>query len=358
MVHRSYRRYALLVLIPIAAVNTLTIVLAAWLQPVQNDLTRLGFYPERDFGWNSPQLAFRPPLVPIAVPSQPYDIVVIGDSFSTSQFIQPNTPRVDDGFWTDVFAQRTGIITGAFHRDDVPVISYLASTLFRATPPRLLVYEIVERELDKVSTAGTFCPAEAAPKGPTFKLRPTPLDRVPVPHWRDTSATFDTAKIDTAVNVMVKQVTRWLIGRDWTDVLRLPLSESGLFSSRRSDWLLIYKGDLRKALIGPAHEAELACYFRDLQLQVEANGHTTFLLMIVPDKSTIYAAYAPVPTLPNMAEHLARDPALHTIRLDIALQDAVAHGRQDVYLPSDTHWGWAGKEIAADALVNLFFHQP
>lgn len=353
-----YRRYTLLVLVPIAAVSILTIVLAAWLQPVRNDLTRLGAYPERDFGWNSPQLAFRPPLVPVAVPSQPYDIVVIGDSFSTSQFIAPNTPRVDDGFWTDVFAQRTGIITGVFHRDDVPAATYLASKVFKAAPPRLLIYEIVERELDRVYTAGARCPAEAEAPGLAFELRPAPMDRFPVPHSRDTSATFDTARISTAVDVIIKQVTRWLTARDWTDVLRLPLSKNGLFSNRRSDWLLIYKGDLRKAQIGPAQEAELACYFRSLQSQVEADGRTAFLLMVVPDKSTTYAAYTSLPALPNMVEHLARDPALHTMRLDIALQEAVAQGRQDVYLPSDTHWGWAGKEIAADALVKRLLRQP
>ena len=356
--NRAYRRYLLLMLVPIAAVSILTIVLAIWLEPMRNDLTRLGAYSERDFGWNSPQLAFRPPLVPIAAPSQPYEIVVIGDSFSTSQFIAPNTPRVDDGFWTDVFAQRTGLITGAFHRDDVSPATYLASAVFKAAPPRLLIYEIVERELDRVNTVGALCPPETAAPGPVFELRPAPVDRIPVPRSRDTSATFGTQQINTSVDFMIKQATRWLTGRDWTDVLRLPLSKSGLFSNRRSDWLLIYKGDLRKARIGPAQEAELACYFRSLQSKVEANGRTAFLLMVVPDKSTTYAAYTPGLALPNMVKRLARDPELHTMRLDIALQEAVAHGRQDVYLPSDTHWGWAGKEIAADTLVKRLSRQP
>ena len=177
--NRAYRRYTLLVLMPIAAVSILTIVLAIWLEPVRNDLTRLGGYPERDFGWNSPQLAFRPPLVPIAVPSQPYDIVVIGDSFSTSQFIAPNTSRVDDGFWTDVFAQRTGLITGAFHRDDVSAAAYLASEVFKAAPPRLLIYEIVERELDRVATAGALCPPETAAPGPVLSFARHPWTASP-----------------------------------------------------------------------------------------------------------------------------------------------------------------------------------
>ena len=80
--------------------------------------------------------------------------------------------------------------------------------------------------------------------------------------------------------------------------------------------------------------------------------------MVVPDKSSIYAAYAPVPLMPNMAERLSRDPGLHTIRLDVALREAVAQGRQDVYLPDGTHWGWAGMETVADALVKRFLHDP
>ena len=356
--NRVYRRYALLVLIPIAAVIILTIVMAVWIEPASNDLTRLGGYSERDFGWNNPQLAFRPPLVPIAVPTKPYEVVVIGDSFSSLRFIAPNAPRVDDGFWTDVFAQRTGIITGAFHRDDVPVPAYVASEVFKATPPRLLIYEIVERALADLSTAGARCPAGRDVPGPAFELRPAPMNRFPLPHFRERSVTIETAQIATAIDGVIKQFTRSLTGRDETSVLRLPLSESGLFSNLVSDKLLIYRGDLRKASIGPAQEAGLACYLRDLQSQVEANGRTAFLLMVVPDKSSIYAAYAPVPLMPNMAERLSRDPGLHTIRLDVALRGAVAQGRQDVYLPDDTHWGWAGMETVADALVKHFLHDP
>ena len=354
----AYRRYALLVLVPIAAMGILIVALAAWLEPVQNDLTRLGGYSERDFGWNGLQLGFRPPLVPVAVPGRTYEVVVIGDSFSTSKFIAPGAPRVDDGFWTDVFAQRTGLVIGAFHRDAVSPAAYLASDTFKAAPPRLVIYEIVERELDAVPAAGVPCPAAPSAPGPAFVLRPAPLDRTPAPHARDAARHLGTAQVDTAVDFATKQVTRWLTGRDWTDVLQLPLSRRDLFSNHRPDRLLIYKQDARKASIGPAQEADLACYFLDLQSKVEANGQTAFLLMVVPDKSTAYAAYTLAPALPNMAERMARNAALHTMRLDTAVQEAVAQGRRDVYLPSDTHWGWAGKEVAADALIARLSPQP
>ena len=354
----SYHRYALLVLVPIVAVTLLTVALALWLQPERNDLTRLGGYPEQDFGWNAPQLAYRPPLVPVADPAQPYDIVVIGDSFSMSKAIPRNAPRVDDGFWTDVFAQRTGLIPGAFHRDDVPASTYLASNVFKTAPPRLLIYEIVERELDTIDTTGTRCPAAPSAPGPTFALRPAPIDRAPVARPRDTAARFDTAQIDTAFNVLIKQATRALTGRDWTDVLQAPLARPDLVSNRRSDTLLFYKGDLRKNKLGPAEQTVLSCYFRTLQTAVEANGRTAFLLMVVPDKSTAYAAHASIPPMPNMVERLARDPLLNTMRLDVVLKDAIAQGRQDVYLPSDTHWGWAGKQITADALIQRLQRRP
>lgn len=352
----DFRRYALFVLGPIVTVSVLCLLFAAWLEPVRHDLTRLGGYTERDFGWNSPQLAFKPPIVPISVPGQAYDVVVIGDSFSTSMFIAPGAPRTDDGFWTDIFAQRTGLTVGAFHRDLLSAEDYLASAVFHAAPPRLLIIEIVERELDEIRSAGARCPAPSS--GRAFHLDSVPLNRTPVPHGRDTSAPFNAVRIDTAIDVLAKHTVRWLTGSDWTDVLQLPLSRHDLFSNRRSDRLLIYKQDRRKARISSVQEFELGCYLRTLQSNAEANGYTSFLLMIVPDKSTAYADYTQAPALPNMVERLARDPALRALRLDIVIKCAVALGQKDIYLPDDTHWGWAGKQIAADALIQHFSVTP
>jgi hypothetical protein len=49
-------------------------------QPIAGDLTRIGFLPERSFGWNAPQ----PPIMGVASNAAPDKarIVVVGDSFS------------------------------------------------------------------------------------------------------------------------------------------------------------------------------------------------------------------------------------------------------------------------------------
>jgi hypothetical protein len=84
---------------------------------------------------------------------------------------------------------------------------------------------------------------------------------------------------------------------------------------------------------------------------VVANGQTAFVLVIAPDRSTAYAEFTPGLHLPNLSEQLAADAGLNLLRLDISLKRAIAAGIKDVYLPDDTHWATAGKQIAADSLV-------
>lgn len=54
--HRHFARWLLvLVVLPVAGL----FALGVYLQPLSGDLTRLGYFSEREFGWNSPQVFFR-----------------------------------------------------------------------------------------------------------------------------------------------------------------------------------------------------------------------------------------------------------------------------------------------------------
>ena len=104
---------------------------------------------------------------------------------------------------------------------------------------------------------------------------------------------------------------------------------------------------------------EMVCRIKAMQRQVEANGYTRFVLMVPPDKLTVYADFIRDKGLRDsstLGELSGNLPEVMP-RLDLALISAVREGKQDVYLPDDTHWGSNGSQIAAETLLN-FLQNP
>jgi len=79
---------------------------------------------------------------------------------------------------------------------------------------------------------------------------------------------------------------------------------------------------------------------------------TFFVGMIAPDKLTAYMdvyknfAHDKIHWMDEIANH----PELNVPRLDVTLKNEIARGVRDVYLPNDTHWGFAGQRTVARAL--------
>jgi hypothetical protein len=138
---------------------------------------------------------------------------------------------------------------------------------------------------------------------------------------------------------------------DTSPVLRLDLSRNDLFTSNRPAELLVYAEDYDKAQWRPDEWDGFACRLLSLQQRIEAAGRTAFLFLLAPDKSTAYAAYLPPdPKIIDGYEILERDPRLHLPPLSPMLRAAIAAGTRDVYLPDDTHFGYAGTRLAARAV--------
>src|SRR5262245_17673041 len=73
--------------------------------PAKGDLTRIGGYSENRYGWTAIHQRFVPPLVS-TVYDQPYDVVIVGDSYS----VQGLGNQTDPGaYWTNHFAQLSGL---------------------------------------------------------------------------------------------------------------------------------------------------------------------------------------------------------------------------------------------------------
>lgn len=339
-----------LVLPPLVAMLAFAVIQA----PLRGDLTRVGGFTENMYGWNHAQERFDPPLVSVEY-DRPYDIVVLGDSFSSN----PGDGQTDPGaFWTNYLAQRTGLSVVVLTVPETNVRDLLHNRFFIDAPPRLMILQQVERYVirNNVNEAERWL-------GPGFgncaSSRPGPMRRIDagpslavgtVPWVRDTSTEFN---FDQAVNVLWKSAWRELFGINLTRAERLPLVTDKLFSSGAGDRLLVYDDEFLLANWPRDQMARALCTLLGVQQAIEANGRTRFAFMIAPNKLSAYDAFVADPRfrgLSRLSEFYA-DRRLNQVALLDPLRAAIGCGLVDVYMPNDTHWGTPAHRIVANEVV-------
>lgn len=330
-------------------VSTLCLVggawgLAWWLEPLYGDLTRIGAYPERDFGWNLPVEEFSPLNSSFGIWTAPVDILVIGDSFANLRPAQQ---------WQNHIATATGwrIHTMDVHKVDID--SLISSPLYKTTPPAVVVWNVIERDLVW----------EYAKTNPDCsEIPPTPSLRLPSPRAaRATSAGVDRSTSLFNVNPgfartwLFNHALRGIFSADTGNTMRVDLMRADLFSSRHSDQLLVYARDSYKRKWTNTDLARVRCAFATLARQFQANGRTVFVTALTPDKSSAYRAWVRKPDklVESQLPRLLDDFPVPDARLDVAVREAVASGVMDVYMPNDTHWSSAGHKLAAKAITDL-----
>jgi len=316
-------------------------MLAWWLQPVYGDLTRLGGYAERTHGWNEPVLEFDPLPTSFGEWTRPVDILVVGDSFANLRPAQQ---------WQNHLAAMTGwsVHTLDVHRVDVDALR--ASPLFVEHPPKVVIWNVVERGLaaDHAKVEG-LCPSS----------RPAPPLALPPPmavvaHARAVPRPHALAEANPgfARSWLYRSAMRGLFGVQAGNTVEVELVRADLFSSRASARLLVYGDDFNKAAWSAEHLRRIRCALADLATRFQADGRTVFMTALAPDKSSAYRPWARDPArLP--AERLGElfdGLDVPDARLDLAIRDAVERGVVDVYMPDDTHWSGAGHALAAQVI--------
>lgn len=341
MYHRYNFALATLLLLGLLCTLAATMIL----DPFDGDLTRVGGFSENRFGWAGTQERFDPPL---AMPGQPggrYDIVVIGDSFST--FAPPDRQHRAGTFWTDHLAALTGLTVGVFD-----IATTRLDTLVDAmasAPPRLVIVEKVERGLGRLPIVPGDCqhaalvhvelPWAATPAAPRDLRRP--VRGLPDP-WR----------LAEVMGFLGTTLEREVSRRDINKAALRPLSRADLFSSAEPDALLFYTDDLARAAWTEADWNGIACRIRAIQALVTRRLGSGFLLVVAPDKSSAYAPYLPPADRPvDAIARLAGFPDIALVRLDLVFRRLIAQGVRDLYLPNDTHWSSAGARVAAEAVL-------
>lgn len=326
--------------------------LVVTMQPVTGNLTRLGGYLESEYGWNAPQQIFPQPLFRIGTTiedyDRPFDVVVVGDSFSHN----------DSKGWQNYFVDQTGLSLLTFHVARMPLEEILDSPVFRATPPRLFVYQSIERNL--IARLGecdhAVPPHTEPPRLVSIELRPLDapiedIDRSQVPPYRQAT------RFDSAINYIRKAILRWL-GFDRTEVRRYRLDRANLFSSRASDEMLILTRDDRIRGATDEQVTSVGCNLLAMRDRVQANGETLFAALLFPDKTTAYGPYITSPGYEpfSILARVEATPGLLSARLGEAIPGVIQAGGVDAYLPDDEHCGSLGYAVAAESLVEILKH--
>jgi hypothetical protein len=344
------RRYVL-GLVSLAFLPALVLfVLGVFLEPLYGDLTRIGSYSEREFGWNKPQFKFTKQLFTKDQYAQYYDVVVLGDSFSR---IWPQHQ------WQNYVVATTGWSVTTLDINLVKLESILDNPVFRKTPPKVFVLESVERYFPGHIKDGQPCKPSSKLKDSKFFVRPplAQLDKLEKSARHvDRERDWSDVKLGYVIKYLWNSIWRTVNGAHRTDARKVALVGSTLFSSGNKQEMLVYKEDFQKASrwqeVGLQ---EMTCRIEQIRKLVEANGKTRFVLMVAPDKLTAYSDFVRDKGLRNlsMMTQLAELKPEVIPRIDLALKSAIRAGEQDVYLPDDTHWGSSGHRITAEAFLGF-----
>jgi hypothetical protein len=324
---------------------------AAWLQPADGDLARVGGYAENDFHWKGPQAVFPANLLHVATDlseyDRYYDVVILGDSFSCDQ-----ESRMFG--WQNYFIARTGLSVIVLDIRKFWPQEILALPAFQKYPPKVFVFESVERYL--FGRVGYFARTQP-PKSSSRIPNPVPLSPVrnpaPIALREEIPMPASDLDPDHVLGYFSALVKRRLGLNEL--VISLPLAKSGLFTSSDDRDLLVYFDEFDKNKLGEPDFETLRSGiggFRDL---VESNGTTRFVLLVAPDKSSLYGPYLKdaARATANLIAQAAKDPTLPVVRTDEILSAAVASGTPDIYLPNDSHWGSKAHRLIADSLADF-----
>lgn len=307
--------------------------------PLGGDLARIGRLSTRDFGRRPPPGA--PPLQVLKPDSTAPAVVVLGDSFSRWNL------------WQSQWMARRGhrdVLT--YHYEDMGgpgcLRAWVGHLQQRYPGTRQIIVQMIERSfanvLQSLQQACTTAPAAMRPVATGDSLWPDEATRnklwpPPDPHhvlraWAAQHKSF------------ARETRRG-------QVVVTPLARRDLFSSHRSDLLLTYIEDQHKThwkaeLLAPGLDRLVA-----LRDELARRG-VTLILAVVPDKSTVYA-----PHIRDAANRVAaavdpwqllRQAGLRQVLLRDRLQQA-AVGTCDLYLPDDTHLGFDGFRVLAQAVA-------
>lgn len=310
---------------------------------VWGDLTRLGRLSTHDFGRNA--AADAPPLEVHHVAETAARVVVLGDSFSAWNQWQSQ--------WMTWRGQKDVV---SFHWDKIGggacLASWTRSLRARMPDAHQLVVEVVERSFgEKLVALDQPCTVPPASTLPQQTVDAVWADQRLETHWPPPDPHHVLRALAAHYKTFNRQSRR-------DEVVVTPLNRSDLFTSRRSNLLLRYAGDSGKLLWQAPPLQAGARRLKKLQDELAAEG-ITMTMVVVPDKSTLYAPYVLHPEDRVLAAVdpwlLLQTTGVRQVLLLDRLRQAIPSLR-DIYLPDDTHFSLDGFRLMAAAIRDVVDH--
>lgn len=351
---RSFKTYSFIILLVITPVLLGLLLPGFWYPPFYGDLTRIGNLSEQDYGWQVtqkyyPELLFKRDVEKYTSYS---DVVVIGDSFSMPTRVTKPHEQGKYIYWTNEFANKTGLSITAIHVDALSIDELVASESFRLHPPKIVIYQSAERGVER-RLKNTL-------KQPCKNLYSPKVDAVLIKNMNILSSDDKLLKknywLDYETNVyVVRHKIKKLFKNATTDKVKLiPLKNVAPFSSKEKMKLLIVKDDYLKEKLTHNELNEIHCNLIDIQNKIQENGYTLFFTMISPDKLTMYAPLAKDTSIvkKSILEQVELNKNINWIKVGTVLGEAIDRGQLDIYRPNDTHWGSTGGELVSDEVIS------
>ncbi|MBH75347.1 MAG: hypothetical protein CL896_06125 [Dehalococcoidia bacterium] len=300
----------------------LTLALTA--NPIVGDLTRLGYLPEEEFGWHKPQVRYEKSHFSKIFPKRQYDIIVLGDSFSLDE----------KRSWVNTLVSQTGLSVGVSHHRNLNLFDL--GNADEIGNPRLIIFETAERRLldrtqlceqplvvhnSAAHIAGISIKQVLKSPATTIEYRPVKVDFLNIP-----------------LGYYVKKMFSPYLDPNLQERVQLVTLKSNYFSNSRSKELLYYSADNKKKQWPATAPQEIQCGVATMRRFSADVLKANFLLMVMPDKSSIYGNYAVRKGISSSRlEGLFDESDVLYVDLYAELKRLVQQGTVDVYLPNDTH---------------------
>ncbi len=326
----SFKKYSLMLVCPFLLLALLIWSMEARFEPLNGDLTRLGYLLEEDFGWNMQQ-----PLVPVehlkSFSIEEADVLIIGDSFSAGLIWQ--SQLVSEGL-----KPTTLYWTALMLCEDIGAAVRRAG--FRG---RYIVIESVERSFQKVMSHS--CNKTIDITRNAYNVSAPVTDRPRIPSTKNPlggewmiKALYNKIKL-SKLNTSQDSIEFGL-------VRTIPIDGCKLFTNKMCEYGLFYFKDFKKKTYSST--ANVLAINRNLQ---KVGIQTIWL--VVPDKSTVYLGFGKYNKYPyvNIWQELAQYKELTVPNLD---ERFIRESRQvkDFYAPNNTHLSTNGYLFLGDVVVN------
>lgn len=328
------RRYLTFLLFTVGATVLPPSVMSVHFENLSGDLTRVGAYPEKDFGWNKEQ-----PVIHLQKNlGNPEDagIVVLGDSFSNGNL------------WQSALTNRTGKHIVTYHFNHVGCIDNWIKFVIEKSSAQTVIIQTVER---------VFAPrfrkiAECR------KTSPSPI--------RTYSGSSEPSRKNWPPDLKITHTLRSLFNSLTIDQdapnIRGPVINSSLvencsaFSSRRSRRLLYYHEDEEKASWSPEDIGNSIANLTRLQQQLAAHDKQ-LIFLVVPDKLSVYGDCI-LEKSDSVKKALSSSPIATLAGSSLSAPDLLTTFKNernriaDLYFPNDSHLSTAGYQLLADRIAD------